>query len=157
MYHVRARNRSLLSCSVLSSLPLLFSFTAVRTLSPLRVTDDDRNNSCPIFSPAGAARRGATHVSTCVCESLRNTMRNTAAHTACDLHAAECIRRTICETPPSFTAFTLDEVYAVAVVKAPGNYRRRGCPLLLELCRRIILTVRHRLQICRRSNRLFPD
>lgn len=45
------------------SLPLLLSHWS--DLNLLRVTDDDRNNSCSVFPPAD--RRGATHVSTCVC------------------------------------------------------------------------------------------
>jgi len=93
--HVCARNRSLFSCFVLlfSSASLILTWS---DLNLLRVTDDDRNNPCSVFPPAGrpaGARRGATHVSTCVCsktmcEREREREREREDRDSCDSHAS---------------------------------------------------------------------
>jgi len=134
-----------LSAPFASSSPL--ALAAARTLSPLRVTDDDGNNSCLVFP----------HVSTCVCEPTQRVreVRLRNRHIPRDLHATECAegRRT---TRPRHR-FTLDEVYAVAVIKASVVIITQEDAVIIRITSPyLILTVRRRFAICRCPNQLFP-
>lgn len=131
--HVCARNRSLLSCFVLlsSSAPLVLPWS---DLNLLRVTDDDRNNPCSVFPPAGrpagVARRTCPRA--CVV-SLRNVVRERRpwfAWFACS-NAKRYTeygerRDTTRRGAAPVHRYTLDGVRVVAI-KTSGNYRRRGC------------------------------
>lgn len=80
-----------------SPFPLSASLIAARTLSPLRVTGDDGNNSCLVFP----------HMSTCVCEPTQRVreVRLRNRHISRDLHAIECVEgRRMTRAPPSVYA-----------------------------------------------------
>lgn len=108
------------------------------------VTDDDGNNSCPIFPPA---RRTCPRA----CASLRNAYaaREVRRRTA-TAHRMICMRQNAPrngERRDPVIGFTLDEVYAVAVVNSSGNYHPRKDAVIIRITSPyLILTVRRRLQ-----------
>jgi len=107
--HVCTRNRSLSSAFPSSS----------RGLNPLRVTDDDRNNSYPIFLPSGRPAERPTHVSTCACKTY--AMSREREDRGAD-GGVICMRQRVkrrmahLSTPNGLCAVTL---------KTLGNYRPR--------------------------------
>lgn len=118
--HVCARNRSLLSCFVLlsSSASLVLPWS---DLNLLRVTDDDRNNPCSVFPPAGVARRTCPRA--CVV-SLRNIVRERRlwfAWFACKQ------RQEIYRVRRTTRCRCIATCSAEFAIKTSGNYHRRGC------------------------------